>query len=292
MSPCASTQSRPIGSSLVRLAQSAVARDRAGAQTVIAAEHDRHRAFFERAQRGLIQLLTDLRDLAHVLLALVARRLRLRNRRGEIAFVGDGVAQRREPLAETGDAKRRRPHVHAAPAAAEVQGNADEVKSLHRLVASSAAAAAAVFRASAMQSGMPTPRKPLPVMKTPTCCSSARSMCGHAREVTDVVLRVRALPSVDAREQRFAANAEQRRERLHRQRNQLLVRPVERVRIAGAADEGSQQRAVGGRAVRPLRRQPRGGEHAGVFDARHHESGSVQWMVDGFAPKRKRDRGR
>ena len=35
-------------------------------------------------------------------------------------------------LAEAGDAERRRPHVDAAPAAAEVEGNADDVDGFHQ----------------------------------------------------------------------------------------------------------------------------------------------------------------
>ncbi len=80
----------------------------------------------------LIELLADLRDVADVFLALVAQLLRFRDRRGEIAFVDDGVAERGDALAEAGDAKRRRPHVDAAPAAAEVERHADDVNGLGR----------------------------------------------------------------------------------------------------------------------------------------------------------------
>ena len=47
--------------------------------------------------------------------------LRFRNRRDEIAFVDDRQPSAVEPLAEPGDAKRRRSHVDAAAAAAEVE---------------------------------------------------------------------------------------------------------------------------------------------------------------------------
>ena len=70
------------------------------------------------------------------------------------------------------------------------------------------------------------------------------------------------------------------------------VRLLERVRIAGAADERAHQHAVVGRAVRPLRRQPRGGQDAGAFDARHDEAGSVQRMRDRGAREGERDRRR
>ncbi len=64
-------------------------------------------------------------------LMLVAQFLRFGNRRGQVALVDDPVAERREPLAESGDPERRRPHVDAASAAAEVKRNADDVKGLH-----------------------------------------------------------------------------------------------------------------------------------------------------------------
>ena len=106
--------------------------DRTGGQTVIAAEHDRHRALVQRAERGLIELLTDLGNVADVFLALVAELLRLGNRRGEIAFVDDGVAKRGDALTEAGDPQCRRPHVHAAPVAAQVKRHADDVNDFHR----------------------------------------------------------------------------------------------------------------------------------------------------------------
>ena len=131
MSPCASTQSRPIGRLRVRFGPLGRGRHRSGGEAVVAAEHDRHRAFVERRQRRLIHLLADLRDVADVFLALVAQLLRFGNRRREVALVDDRVAERGEPLAEAGDAERGRPHVDAAPAAAEVERHADDVDGLH-----------------------------------------------------------------------------------------------------------------------------------------------------------------
>src|SRR5919202_1695947 len=106
-------------------------RNGTGGKTMVAAEHDRHRALFEGSERRLIQLLTDLRDVANVLLVLVAQFLRLRNRRRQIAFVDDAVAERRDALAQAGDAKRRRSHVDAAPAAAKVERHTDDVNRFH-----------------------------------------------------------------------------------------------------------------------------------------------------------------
>ena len=52
---------------------------------------------------------------------------------GQIALVDDRVAERRDLLAEAGDAQRRRPHVDAAAAAAEVERDADDVDSFHQV---------------------------------------------------------------------------------------------------------------------------------------------------------------
>ena len=74
MSPCASIQSRPIGRPCVVLRPVGRRRHRAGGEAVIAAEHERQRAFVERRERGLIQLLADPGDVVDVLLVLVAQR--------------------------------------------------------------------------------------------------------------------------------------------------------------------------------------------------------------------------
>src|SRR6476646_5590515 len=50
----------------------------------VAAVHDRHRAFVERGERGLIHLLTDLGDIADVFLPLVAQLLCLGDRRRKV----------------------------------------------------------------------------------------------------------------------------------------------------------------------------------------------------------------
>ena len=64
---------------------------------------------------------------------LVAQLLRLGNRRGQIAFVDDRIAECGELLAKPGDAERGRPHVDAAPAAAEVERDADDVDGFHKV---------------------------------------------------------------------------------------------------------------------------------------------------------------
>src|SRR4029077_19039948 len=101
-------------------------RDGSRAETVIAAEDDRHRTLVERSQRGLVELLADLRDIADVLLVLVAQLLRFGNWRGQVAFVDDGTAQCGELLPKPGDAKGGGSHVDAAAAATEVEGDTDD----------------------------------------------------------------------------------------------------------------------------------------------------------------------
>src|SRR5205807_1038663 len=57
---------------------------------------------------------------------------------------------------------------------------------------------------------------------------------GDSIEVADLVLSARAGPSVDACEERRTLDAEQRRDRSERQRDQLGVRAIERARITHA----------------------------------------------------------
>ena len=130
MSPCASTQISPSGLS-VAAQEIRGRRDRSRREAVVAAEHEREAAFLEHGERRLVELLADARDLADVFLARIAERLGLGNRRDEIAGVDDRHAQRRQPFAEPGDAKRRGPHVDAAAVAAEVERHADDVHGTH-----------------------------------------------------------------------------------------------------------------------------------------------------------------
>src|SRR4029077_1372598 len=108
-------------------------RDRSRAETVIAAEDNWHRPLVERSQRGLVELQADLRDIADVLLVLVAQLLCFGNWRGQVPFVDDRIAQCGELLAKAGDAEGGRSHVDAAPAAAEVEGDTDDVHGLHKV---------------------------------------------------------------------------------------------------------------------------------------------------------------
>ena len=97
------------------------------------------------------------------------------NRR-DVAAVDHPVSERRHPFSKTGDTQRRWSHVHPAASGAEVQRHTDDVDRLHRFGPNVSATAAAVARPLAMQSGMPTPRNPAPVMWTPGSAVSRSSM--------------------------------------------------------------------------------------------------------------------
>ena len=64
----------------------------------------------------------------------VARLQRLADGGGQVALVDHRVAERGDLLAEPGDAKRRRPHVDAASAGAEVERHANQVHWTHYLL--------------------------------------------------------------------------------------------------------------------------------------------------------------
>ena len=109
-------------------------RHRAGAEAVIAAEHDRQRAFVERRQRRS-ETASGRRARSPSHSACADRR------RPCVSGIGEAMSPlstTRTPsavelLAEAGNAKRRRPHVGAAAVAAEIERNADDVNGPHRI---------------------------------------------------------------------------------------------------------------------------------------------------------------
>ncbi len=105
-------------------------RDRPGREAVITAEHERESTSIEDAERGLVELLAEARDLADVLLLRIPERLDLGDWSDQVALVDDGDPECGEAFGEAGDAKCRRPHVDAAATAAEVERDANEVESL------------------------------------------------------------------------------------------------------------------------------------------------------------------
>ena len=92
----------------------------------------------------VVERLAHARDLVDVLLVLVGR-VGSRNRRRHDRPVDHVRPSAGDLIAESGDAERRRPHVDAAPAAAEVEGHADDVDGFQ----------------------LPTPKSPTPKMG---CC--------------------------------------------------------------------------------------------------------------------------
>src|SRR5687768_16501881 len=109
-------------------------RHRSGAEAVIAAQHDRHRAIGKRGERGVIEALAHARDVFHVFLARIARAFFFRNRGRNIALVADGDAELCDLIGDAGNAECGRPHVGAAAVAAEVEWDADDVNRLHRFL--------------------------------------------------------------------------------------------------------------------------------------------------------------
>jgi len=132
MSPCASIHNKPIGRPLRPPGPCGRRAHGTGGQAMVAAEDERHRAVLERGERYVVQPLADIRDVADVVLPFVGPFLRLRNRRRQIAFVDHREAERGEVLVQACNAKCRRPHVHAAAVAAEIQGYADHMDGDHR----------------------------------------------------------------------------------------------------------------------------------------------------------------
>src|SRR6185503_16540041 len=98
---------------------------------VIATEDEGQRAFLQRLQRAVVQLLAHLGDVADVFLRLVSRPLHFWNRRREIALVYRRTSECGNLIANAGNAKGRRPHVHAASTGAEIEGDSDHMDRLH-----------------------------------------------------------------------------------------------------------------------------------------------------------------
>jgi hypothetical protein len=98
---------------------------------VIAAQHEWQRTVVERLQRKVVQLLTDLGDVADVFLLRVRRPLRLRNRRGQVTLVDDRPAERCNLVANPRDPKRRRSHINASAPGAKVERNANQMDGFH-----------------------------------------------------------------------------------------------------------------------------------------------------------------
>src|SRR4051812_31613080 len=81
----------------------------------------------QRLQCGLVQPLADAGDFVYEFLVRIAVRVNLGNSRWEISFIGDRLRQHCDPVADAGNAERRRPHVYAPAVSAEVERHPDEM---------------------------------------------------------------------------------------------------------------------------------------------------------------------
>ncbi len=152
------------------------------------------------------------------------------------------------------------------------------------------AARAAVSRPSAMQSGIPIARKPLPARKSPGIAATRRSIVAtRARCPTSYCglwrgQRNRRLNSGLARDRHRVG------ELVARRGDELLVRPFEPMGIAASTEETAQQHVAVGGAPRPLRRDPGGGQQRAVLDARHDEAAATHGMRNLIAREAERHR--
>jgi hypothetical protein len=103
----------------------------AGGQAVITAQDQRYGVGLQRRETARVQRAAHGRDRLDVLLVAIERVFCFGNRRGQIAFVDHLTSELRDRLANSGDADRRRPHIHAATGTAEIEWNADDVDRFH-----------------------------------------------------------------------------------------------------------------------------------------------------------------
>ena len=93
-------------------------------QRVVAAQHQRRHALFQRLDHGFGGARAGFGDLLQVAGVLAAKGLGFGNLDPDVAAVGDLVAERFEARLQTGHAHRGGPHVDPAAACAHVQRNA------------------------------------------------------------------------------------------------------------------------------------------------------------------------
>lgn len=102
------------------------ATERSKGDGVVTAEHDWRQPFAHGARHESRNLLTRLLDRVEEPHALAADRCRLGNRAFDVAPVDDTAAEAVDPRRKAGVPDRRRPHVHTAPASAQVEARPDE----------------------------------------------------------------------------------------------------------------------------------------------------------------------
>ena len=100
---------------------------------MVAAQQQRRHPRFERRHYSFSRAAAGLRNLFQVVGALVASALRFGNLNADIAGIRDLVAESFKARLKPGDSDRGRPHVHAAPAGAQIQRHTDHANTARRL---------------------------------------------------------------------------------------------------------------------------------------------------------------
>ena len=121
-SPCASTQMTPPRSPAAAARPASVPEP----DRVIAAQHEREASRGASAATRAASVAACREDLGEEAHVGVVDLERLRLRRRDVAAVDDVAPEAGEPLLESGVAERRRAHVDAAPALAEIERRADD----------------------------------------------------------------------------------------------------------------------------------------------------------------------
>src|SRR5688572_24188461 len=102
--------------------------------------------------------------------------------------------------------------------------------------------------------------------------------------MSDLVLWTLAMEAEQPRYDRIAVNVERLGQRVAGDVDQLLVRTLEPMEIAAAAQEPANQRMTRRGAAGPLRRDPGRREQRAGLDAGHDEARSLEWMPNLLAP--------
>src|SRR5688572_5114662 len=108
--------------------------------------------------------------------------------------------------------------------------------------------------------------------------------------MTDLVLRTLPVKAVEPRNQRIPFYIQRVRQGVSGDLYQLLVRSIDAMRVASAAEERAEKGVIHGRAARPLRRDPRRGEQRAALDAWHDEARAFERMAYLVPPISKRHR--
>jgi hypothetical protein len=93
---------------------------------VVATQDQRRHAFLQRFENSFPGVRAGFGDFGQVMSILLAAGAGFRHFHPDIAGVGNVMAERPEPCLQSGNAQRRRPHIHAPAARAHVERNAED----------------------------------------------------------------------------------------------------------------------------------------------------------------------